>query len=398
LILFVVLTGGRQVAAALGLGFQEDFIGFYQVGHLLNTHPPDRLYDFRVQEQVFLALRPGETFLTLPYVHAPFEALLFRPLALLPYDVAYVLWLAIGMAAYSVALVVVTRRFGPHHGPDRTIAFSLAYAFSPFMMEAWLGGNVTVIAFLALALTIALEDAGRPVLSGCVLALCLNKPSLLVLILPMLLFSRRFRTLAGFACGTAVLVVSSSLLLGMRAWPDFVGALLWWAQMTRAQPGLFRDWKYVDLNAFSRVLPGARSWVGLLIITAGSCWALFMLLRTWLALPRAGRDARSLAWAAAITWTLVLNAYVPIYDCTVLVLAGILAAAALRDPVSGVRPSAFSAVVSLCFLSALVTQPIARHLRVQVFTLVLIGTGMFLLGQFRRMQLAVAAPGSADMA
>lgn len=397
LIAAFVFSGGRERAAALGLGYEEDFVAFYGVGRLLNEHPGDRLYDFGVQERIYRELRPSAGFLGLPYVHAPFEALFFQPLARLPYGVAYFLWLVVGITAYSAGLLAITKRFGPHDRSERTTALLLAYAFAPYMMEAWLGGNVTIIPFLALALAIALEDAGRPVLGGSVLALCLNKPSLLVLILPMLLVSRRFRMLAGFAIGTVALVVSSSLILGPQAWPDFVRSLLRWAQMTAAQPGLFRDWKYVDVNAFSRVLPGGRSWVAVAITGVASCVALFALLRTWMALPGAGREARSLAWAAAITWTLVLNAYVPIYDCALLVLAGFLAASALRDPVSGLRPPGFAAAVALCWVAAWVTQPIAQVARLQIYTLVLAYTGLFLFRHFwaNRARRATAAVNAA---
>ena len=396
-ILSVFLVGGRGRAAAVDLGYREDFVAFYGIGRLLNEHPPERLYDFPTQEQIYLSLRPDETFLGLPYIHAPFEALVFQPFALLPYDLAYLAWLITGMAAYMAGLWILTWRFGPQNGTDRTTVFLLAQSFTPYMMESWLGGNVTVIPFVGLALALALEDADHPVLGGCALALCLNKPSLLVLILPMLLLSRRFKVLAGFVAGAGALVIASSVMLGARAWTDFVEAMLRWAQMTSTQPGLFRDWKYVDINAFSRVLPGGRSWLALSITVGVVCVALFALLRMWLVLPRAPRDARSLAWAAAITWTLVLNAYVPIYDCTLLVPAGILTAAALRDPISGLLPPTFEAVVALCYLTAWVTQPIAQTVRLQLYTLVLIYAGIYLIRQFHRVRAYSLVPRAAEV-
>lgn len=383
--------------AAAGLGYREDFVAFYGIGQLLNENPPDRLYDFPTQEKIYLHLRPDESFLGLPYIHAPFEALVFQPFARLPYDMAYLAWLVTGMAAYTASLWALIRRFGPRPGPDRATVLLLATSFSPYMMESWLGGNVTVIPFVGLALAMALEDADRPVLGGCALALCLNKPSLLVMILPMLLLSRRFRMLGGLALGASGLVLLSSLTLGIHAWTDFVEALLRWARMTASRPGLFRDWKYVDVNAFSRVLPGGRSWAGVVITTAGACGVLFVLIRTWLALPRAGRNVRSLAWASAITWTLVLNAYVPIYDCTLLVLAGVAAAGALRDPASGAMPPAFEAVVALCYVAAWVTQPIAQAVHLQIYTLVLIYTGAFLMQHTHRVLPTAAAPPAAEV-
>lgn len=381
--LFPARQGGTR------LGYEEDFVAFYGIGRLLDEHPPDRLYDFATQEAIYLELRPEQRFLGLPYIHAPFEALIFQPLARLPFRAAYVAWLAIGITAYAVALLAMVRRFGPHDPAQRRTALLLAFAFGPFLMESWLGGNVAVIACLGLGLAMSLADAGRPLLGGAALALCVNKPSLLVLVLPMLLVSRQVRMLVGFTAGAASLAVSSSLVLGLQAWPDFVGAMLRWARMTSAQQGAFRDWKYVDLNAFTRVLPGGRSWVVMTLTLAATGFILLALVRLWWAFPRAGRRTRAMTWAATITWTLVLNAYVPIYDCALLALVGLLAASALRDPVTGDLPPAFATVVALCFAGAWATQPIAQLVRLQIFTIVLAYSGLYLL---RHSQAAPADP------
>ena len=85
LVAALVLVGGRDRAAAVGLGYDEDFVAFYGIGRLLDTHAPRTLYDFDVQRDVFLQVRPSDGFLTLPYVHAPFEAVMLRPFAGLPY-------------------------------------------------------------------------------------------------------------------------------------------------------------------------------------------------------------------------------------------------------------------------------------------------------------------------
>jgi hypothetical protein len=276
-------------------------------------------------------------------------------------------------------------RFGPWTSRERTTAFLLALSYHPFLFETWLGGNVTVIPFVALSAAVIMDDAKHPFLSGLALTVCLNKPSLLVLILPMLLVTRRFKILAGFGAGTAVLVSTSALVLGIRVWWDFIHALAWWAQVSRTAPGFFRDWKYVDLNASFRMLPGGHSWLGLLAMIVVALWALAGLLRTSLAVARSGREVACLTWAVTITWTLLLNAYVPVYDCTLLVVAGVLAAAALRDPVSGSLPPDFQTIVALFYLTAWITQPFARLLGVQAYTVVLLYAGLWLLSQIHRL-------------
>ena len=66
-----------------------DFVGFYAAGRILNHYPPPRLYDLELQGQVFHEVLPGS--------HGRnggcrmsillFFALLFRPLALVPYGI-----------------------------------------------------------------------------------------------------------------------------------------------------------------------------------------------------------------------------------------------------------------------------------------------------------------------
>src|SRR5437763_12599852 len=92
---------------------------------------------------------------------------------------------------------------------DRSLILLLALAFEPFIMECWLGGQLSAFGFFCVALALRLDLAGRPFRSGLVLGLCFYKPTLLVLLLPMLVVGRRFRTLAGMAAtGLALLGVS----------------------------------------------------------------------------------------------------------------------------------------------------------------------------------------------
>jgi len=121
-----------------------DFIGFYSPGRLLNEYPAEQLYDLAVQEQVFRGLQPGEPFLTLPYVHAPFEALLFAVLSRLPYSIAYFTWLGCSALGYTGALLLLLRRFGPRDPRWRRTALLLSWSFHPFVMESWLGGISTL--------------------------------------------------------------------------------------------------------------------------------------------------------------------------------------------------------------------------------------------------------------
>ena len=84
---------------------------------------------------------------------------------------------------------------------------------------------------------------------------------------------------------------------------------------------------------------------------------------------RAGNAAQSLAWAATITWTLLLNVYVPMYDSVLVVIAAMLTLGAVKELKwdSGVRW--IVAVLILVFAVSWVSYDFAQAHRVQLLSI-----------------------------
>jgi hypothetical protein len=64
--------------------------------------------------------------------------------------------------------------------------------------------------------------------------------------------------------------------------------------------------------------------------------AVAISMAAWLAVlfwnsAKSGRPAQSMAWATALTWTLLLNVYVPVYDSALLAIGAVLTLGALRE-------------------------------------------------------------------
>src|SRR5206468_11873114 len=132
----------------------------------------------------------------------------------------------------------------------------------PFLGYTWLGAQISVIGFGAAALALSEEDRGRPFWSGFALSLCLYKPTLLVLIVPMLIVSGRFRQCVGFLAGACVLTMLSVLVVGVDGTAAFVDKLRGIIVRSTTPAGTFNPYRYVDLNAFFRLLPYGRSFAG----------------------------------------------------------------------------------------------------------------------------------------
>src|SRR5262249_53073985 len=166
---------------------------------ILNRSGPDQLYDAEYQDQLYHELLPNlPADECLPYVHPPFVALAFRPLAQLSYEWSFGMWLVISAGLYLLGLWVVWSSLRGVPPADWSTILLLALSFEPFVMETWLGGQLSAFGFCCLALAWAYERRGRPIASGLALGLCLYKPTLLVLVLPMMVVARRFRMLFGF--------------------------------------------------------------------------------------------------------------------------------------------------------------------------------------------------------
>lgn len=118
-----------------GAPFGGDFIEFYNAGRILNHYGSHRLYDFQLQQDLTQELIAG---FSLPYVTPPYVAILFSPLALLPFSFAYLIWIFISVALYVGASSLIARLELLPQG----MTLLVCLAFPPFLMLAIAGGQI----------------------------------------------------------------------------------------------------------------------------------------------------------------------------------------------------------------------------------------------------------------
>jgi hypothetical protein len=388
LLLAVAFATAGQGQTAFGSDLGADYAGFYAAAALLNRYPPDRLYDFELQNQLYHETLPGlEEEVRLPYVHPPFVALALRPLARLPYAWSFALWLVPSASLYLAAVVLILKQLHNLSGSDRTTALLLALSFEPFIMECWLGGQLSAFGLFCIALAWYWQQAQRPLSAGVALGFCLYKPTLLVLLLPLLVIARRWRMLAGFGVAALGLAGVSVLTLGWRGCLDYVGILLGFARLTGGE-SVLRTWKYVDLNAFFHLLLGDHPLVGRLLVLVIVGPALGLLAVAWWRLDDRSDAYRNLVWASTLTWTVVANLYVGVYDSVLVVPAALLAAEALlrREGDAGpALPLGLQVWLILLYSVPWVSQHLARWGGFQPYTLVLLAFAVYLQAQTRRL-------------
>lgn len=384
---FATSVRGRTI---FGPYLGADFAAFYIAGKIFNTHSPGRIYDAGLHHQLYQKQFPDDQLDSqLPYVNAPFFVLPFTVLARLPYTWAYLFWVVLSLALYFAGFTIFWRTLERIPRDARSIALLLALSFMPFLVECLAGGQTSAVGFFFLALAISSEHRGRHILGGLAISLCAYKPTLLVLAVPMLVITRRYKTLLGFAVGCALLAFVSLLAVGWQGSLGFINTLLYFTNASTSAASGLRSWKYVDINSFFRLLLSHHANLRWTMTAAAFLLVVPFLFRLWRLSDLKRRDEQSLVWALTITWTLVLNLYVGIYDSTLVVLSVLLTTDVLYRRADNDQlglPETFKFILLLLYAVPWITQPIARLTQFQPYTLALALLGSWQLIQFQRLE------------
>jgi Glycosyltransferase family 87 len=310
----------------------SDFVYLYGVGQIAHDYSPSRIYDPSLQQQIFLSIQPPRDGVYGPSPYPPFVAMFFAPFTYLSFEAAYLLWLGISLALYLIGIGATAATIFPAERLKMSLLLCFALAFYPFIFGTLLNGQLATVAVCAVGLAIYQEKLGNLFRSGLALALLSYKPTLLLLLIPMLLLTRRFRGLLGFATGAGILAMAATAFAGVQIWPVYAHMLHYFGRAAGVSGAShLQIWKYLDLHSFLSSVIGSRPGVGtaLLICVIGASAATLAVL-LWKS-AASGRPAQWLAWAATVSWTLLLNVYVPIYDSVLVTVSIALMVGALRD-------------------------------------------------------------------
>ena len=362
-----------------------DFVYFYGTGKIADTHSAIDVYDYRLQLATFNGILPLDHGMYGPSPYPPFVSQFFRLFAKFSFSTAFLLWMAISLVLYVAGVTMVLKEFFPGDRLERSLILCFALASSPFLMNTLGNGQLTSIGLFFISLAIVEERRSRPFLSGLALSMLIYKPTLLLFAVPMLLLTRRLRTLGGFVAGAGALGLISTLAAGIRIWPVYLHFLNSFGRTSGVYgQSSLRLWKYVDLNSISYAVPGGRSRVALLLLACCVVAAAGWLVVVWWRSAGGDRAQQTLAWPVAMTWTMLVNVYYPIYDSILIVIAIIVALSALRELA---WPRAFEWMVTLAVLTFAIgwfTEPVAKQSGVQLLTMAILAIAITLTGVLQR--------------
>lgn len=310
-----------------------DFIYFYSVGRIAHEYPLSRLYEYSLLLKTTDEIFPLKGYIWGPSPYPPFVALFFSLFARISFLSAYLLWMATSLVLYTVGIAVTVKGIFLKQPLKTSLVFCFALGFYPFFICTLKNGQLSALAFFSVAMAIALERDSKPFASGLVLSILAYKPTLLLLIFPMLILTRRFRAFWGFIAGGAALLLITTSIAGFDIWRIYYLHSLGFVGQFIESQGQYtlQLWEYVDFHSFSYAVPGGRSVVALALLSGLSIVIALALAASLWRSARATPPVQDLAWAATITWTLLLNLYVPVWDSTLCVIAILLTLRAFRD-------------------------------------------------------------------
>jgi len=192
----------------------SDFVSFYAAGKLALAGTPALAYDqaahFLMQQRFTVEGAPYQYFF-----YPPVFILLFIPLALLPYYVAFYVFQIATLAAFLLTMRQILREPG-------WLWVGPVLAFPAIFWTFGLGQNAFLTASLFGGFTLLIDR--RPALAGVLLGLLCYKPHFGLLAPVGLVAGRHWRAFLAAGMTVAGLVALSVALFGMETWRAYLHA------------------------------------------------------------------------------------------------------------------------------------------------------------------------------
>jgi arabinofuranan 3-O-arabinosyltransferase len=193
-----------------------DFCTIWVSGKFAAASVPARVYDYSLFAAAQRALvGPNAAgFPAYHYAYPPVFLFFTYPLGLMPYLVAFAIWIVVTLALYEAAIYAIIPRFS-----------AVVLALTPVVVaeNLLLGQNGLLTAGL---IGLALASVERRVwLCGALLALLTYKPEFGLAFPLALLASRKWRAFASATAASAGLAAAAAIAFGYRTWPSFLATL-----------------------------------------------------------------------------------------------------------------------------------------------------------------------------
>jgi len=333
-----LLATSQHLIDRNGKPIGTDFSNVYAAGVLtLSGKAPDA-YDPKLQHAAEIAVFEGRDVPFFGWHYPPFFLMIAALLALMPYALALLCWLAVSLPAFMAAVhaIVPRRETWLATAAFPAVFVNVGHGQNAFFTAALLGGFLTLL-------------NRRPALAGVLLGLLSYKPQFGLLIPLVLLVTGRWSTILSATATVAALIGASTLLFGLSVWHAFAESATFTRTIVLEAGGT--GWEKIQ-SLFSAV----RMWGGSIDAAYAVQGALALTLAAsivWLWRSQAAFELKAAALAIAC---LLATPYVLDYDMVVL---GIAIAFLVRHGLArGFQPYEIS-LLALAWAAPFLTRSIA---------------------------------------
>jgi Glycosyltransferase family 87 len=299
-----------------------DFSTFYAAGITVREHLGPEMYDEATQYRIEQRFSSGVTIRqgALPYIHPPFEALLFVPLTALSYVWAYLLWDLIGLVALGLSVRFLRDRIPLLQQASTTFWLLASLAVFPVFI-GFLQGQDSMLVLLVLVMVYLSLSRRADFRAGCWIGLGLFRFHLMLPLILLLLWQRRGRAIAGLASVSVLVIGLSALAAG---WQSTVRYPLhvWRLEKVMGVHGTVIPLQLANLRGLltwlAPFLSKLTSDAILLVVS------LMLLLFTALAWQISRADTFDLGFAFTMIVTVLISYHTMPYDLVILILPLIL--------------------------------------------------------------------------
>jgi hypothetical protein len=210
----------------LGLSGFADFRQLYTGGYMIRTGLAHEIYDYDKQqetEEALVPMRSGLHFL-LPITHLAFEEVLFAPLSIFSYRVAFCIFLVVNLGLTGFCVVLLQQMAACLRRRWRWFVPFLVVGFFP-IWRALLQGQDSVLLLSLLLVALLLLNRSCPIGAGMVMGIALFKFNVVVPIALLFLAWKQWAFFCGFVSSSVATVGASFVIVGSRGIHDYIGTL-----------------------------------------------------------------------------------------------------------------------------------------------------------------------------
>jgi hypothetical protein len=352
-----------------------DFSTFYSGASIVRQGLGKRLYDEATQYRVQLQFAAGVSIRQgpLPYIHPPFEALLFIPLTWLSYPTAYLLWNLLNLV-FLVLLFFLLRDTVPWLRQVSAACWLLGcLAFFPVFFALLQGQDILMLVVMFGAAYVLLRR-NSDLAAGCCLGLGVFRFHLVLPLVLILLYQKRSKVLAGFLATATVLGLISVAIIGWEgalSYPRHV----WYLEQSMERRQTIVPIRMASIRGLfdSLLIPHFSKLASDIAIAAASLALVLVAARKW----KLGNVTQfDLGFALCVIVTVLTSYHTLTYDLSLLLLPLALTIQHVFTNETGDIPRrtklAFLILLFLLFFSPLHAFLVMRDGHYNLFALVLL--------------------------